>query len=85
MTCLFARLVICYSVSGWKCREQNQYLKALAFGKTKELIHVDMCAKMKEAGLADLFPVVCWPETRAVSITWKWLAVCVHWCIVAGR
>ena len=30
-------------------------MKALAVGKTKELIHVDVSAKMKEAGLAALF------------------------------
>jgi hypothetical protein len=57
------------------CREQNTYLKALAFGKAKELVHVDMATKMEEAGLAALFPVVCWPETRAVSSVWQGICV----------
>ena len=58
-------------------REQNKYLKALAFGKTKEVVHVDMAAKMEEAGLAALFPMVSWPETRAVlAYVLSWSCMC---------
>ena len=73
------------------CREQNRYLKSLAFGKTKEFVHVDMHAKMTEKGLVNLFPVVCWPETKAVAEVatkldkWKKQGVPVHFVFVELR
>ena len=68
--------------------EQNQYLEALAFGKTKELVHVDMAAKMEESGLASLFPVVSWPEMRAVwAVVSSWVVrvLCIGCRLLGGR
>ena len=73
------------------CREQNRYLKSLAFGKTKEFVHVDVHAKMLEMGLVNLFPVVCWPQTKAVAEVatkvdkWKKQGVPVHFVFVELR
>ena len=79
-------LVMCVHVHAGS--KTDRYLKSLAFGKTKEFVHVDMHAKMTEKGLVNLFPVVCWPETKAVAEVatkldkWKKQGVPVHFVFV---
>jgi hypothetical protein len=66
------------------CREQNRALKAIAFGKTKEFVHVDMCSMMEKEGLDKLFPVVCWPEARAVRVACEGVRVPLASRVFAG-
>ena len=49
-----------------------------AFGKPRELVTVDMHAKLEEAGLEKLFPVSSWPPTAAVVIYGAGAFVIVH-------
>lgn len=63
-------------------------MKTLAFGRTKELVHVDMNAKMLKMGLVNLFPIVCWLDAKAVVEVatklekWKKQGVPVHFVCV---
>ena len=47
-----------------------------ALGKPKEMVSVDIGAKLREAGLECLFPLAAWPPTAAVRRHGNMFVVC---------
>ena len=52
-------------------------------GKPKEVVSVDISAKLTEAGLSSFFPVECWPPTAAARPSVA-LATCSEQRVFAG-